>query len=104
VNCFFLSCFCFFGFEEVDWYLTFSNSEGSSTIWLIVFEFSEGPLFSNQSTFVSVISVIMKSSEVSFKDEGTNSGAVFLSLVSVVFLELKKVGILFSFSSSMFEI
>ena len=33
-----------------------------------------------------------------------NSGAVFFSFTSVVFFELKKVGILFSFSSSKFEI
>ena len=88
----------------VGWNLTFSNSEETSTIWLIVFEFSEGPLFSNLSTFVSVISEMMKSSDESLSEVGMNSGAVFFSFVSVVFLELKKVGILFSFSSSMFEI
>ncbi len=69
-----------------------------------MFEFSEGPLFSNLSTFVSVISVIMKSSEESLTEVGINSGAVFFNFVSVAFLELKKVGILFSFSSSTFEI
>lgn len=69
-----------------------------------MFEFSEGPLFSNLSTIVSVISVIMKSSEESLTEVGINSGAVFFNFVSVVFLELKKVGILFSFSSSTFEI